>query len=112
MKKLSILLFALLTLSINVFAAQSATTNAAQSIFQTMKNAVIQDVSNKVQDVANNMLNQVKLAKDKAQLEQKKKELEELENSNTFFLVKIYKKIKLNNEVSKLEKEIKELEGN
>ena len=110
MKKTLVLLFGLLILSTNAFAAESATTAATQSIFETMKNAIIQDVSNTVQNVATSALNQVKLVNDKTQLEKKKKELEELEASNTFFLVKIYKRIKLNSDIDKLEKEIAELE--
>jgi len=112
MKKTLLILFGALL----IFQG-SMTCSAAEStnIFTTLKNAIIKDVESTVQSTvtsaATKAINQVRLAQYKQQLEQKKQELAELEASKTNFIVKFFKKRKLNREIKDLEEQIKELES-
>ena len=108
MKKVLLLIsiFMLMCTSFSV-----AATTQTENVLNSLKNAVVQDVQNTVSSVATKAINKVKIVQYKAQLEQKKKELAELEASNTNFIVKFFKRIKLNREITKLENQIKELEA-
>ena len=112
MKKTLLILFGALL----IFQGGLSYGAAAEStgIFSALKNAIIKDVQDTVQttvtNAANRALNQVKLSQYRQQLEQKKQELADLEASKTNFIVKFFKRRKLNNEISELEAKIKELE--
>ena len=84
-------------------------------IFQTLKNAIIKDVQDTVQatvtNASNKVVNQAKLTQYKQQLEQKKQELADLETSKTNFIVKFFKRRKINKEIKELEEAIKALEA-
>ena len=112
MKKSLLFLFALLIFQTGIsYGAASETSN----IFTTLKNAIIKDVTdavtNTVTTAATNTLNAVKLKEYKSQLAQKKQELADLEASNKNFIVKFFKRRKINREIRDLEEQIKALEG-
>lgn len=112
MKKSLLVLFAAI-----LFLGNNLAGSAAEStgILSTLKDAIIKDVSNTVQSsvttAATKALNAVKLAQYKQQLEQKKQELADLEESNINFFSKFFKRIKLNREINNLEEKIKALES-
>ena len=82
-----------------------ATSNTA-SVVSEIKQAIVTDVQNTLTSSVNN----VKLNAYKNQLAQKKAELDEVENSNTFALIKVIRKILINNKISELEANIAALE--
>ena len=102
MKKILFLLLTMAILSPIGYSTESATS----TVLNDIKNAVVKDIS----DTVTTNVNNVKLAAYKAQLEQKKKELQELENSSTFFIIKYFKEISLRAKISDLEMKIKEIE--
>ena len=111
MKKILVVLFGAL-----MIFQSGLTCCAAESggFFATLKNAIIKDVQDTVTNTAtaaaNRVLNTVKLNQYKQELAQKKQDLADLEASKTNFIVKFFKRRKLNNEISELEAKIKELE--
>ena len=113
MKKNLLVLFGLLL----IFQGGLSYGATAEStgIFQTLKNAIMKDVESVVQSTvtsaATKAMDQVKLAQYKKELEQKKQDLADLEASKTNFLVKFFKKRRLNREINDLEEKIKELEN-
>ena len=114
MKKTLLILFgALLVFQAGISYADTA--SETTSIFQSLKNAIIKDVQNTVQttvtNAANKVLNQAKLAQYKQELEQKKKELAELEASKKNFIVKFFQRRKLKKDIQTLEDAIKALEA-
>lgn len=113
MKKSLLILFG--ALLIFQGAMSYAETTETAGFFQTLKNAIIKDVQNTVQNTvtsaANKVLNQAKLAQYKQELAQKKQELADLEASKTNFIVKFFKRRKLNKEIQTLEDAIKSLEA-
>ena len=104
MKKILLFLF------INLIIAQGslciAETSTSQSIFSNLKDAIVKDVTNSVTTSVNN----VKLANYKTQLEEKKKELEEVENSDSLAIIKYFKKASINQKISDLEAKIEAIE--
>ena len=108
MKKYLLILFtALFIAQGSVFAD---TTSEAANLLNSLKNAVVQDVKNTVSTTLNKGVNVIKIANYKSQLEQKKQELKELEESNTNFFVKFFKRISINRQINQLEADIKTLE--
>jgi len=112
MKKTILILFGALLIfqgGLSCSAAEST------GILQSLKNAIMQDVESAVQSTvtsaATKAMNQVKLAQYKKELEQKKQELADLEASKKNFIVKFFKRRKLNREINDLEEKIKELES-
>ncbi len=84
------------------YCAESSTV----SVLNELKNAVVNDITTTVTTGVNN----VKIATCKVQLEQKKKELEEVQKSDTFFLVKYFREVSIRSKIRRLENEIEELE--
>lgn len=112
MKKILLIMFAALL----VFqGGMSYAAEESTGIFSTLKNAIIKDVqetvSSTVTTAANKAIDIVKINQYKQQIAQKKQELADLEESNTFFIVKFFKKRKINREIRALENKIKELES-
>jgi hypothetical protein len=109
MKKVLFLLVAtIITFNANASfgATTTTTTSTAQTIVNDLKDAIVNDVKSSV----TTNVNSVKLASYKTQLEQKQKELAEVEESSSFALVKYYKKYTLTNKISELEANIKAIE--
>jgi hypothetical protein len=102
MKKILFLSLAMAILSQGGYCAESNTA----TILNDIKNAVVQDIT----DTVTTNVNSVKLAAYKAELEQRKKELEEVEKSSTFFIVKYFREASLKAKIAQLEANIKELE--
>ncbi len=113
MKKSLLVLFG--ALLIFQGAMSYAETTETVGIFQSLKNAIIKDVQNTVQNTvttaANKVLNQAKLNQYKQELAQKKQELAELEASKKNFIVKFFQRRKLNKDIQTLEDAIKALEA-
>ena len=112
MKKSLLILFGALLI---FQGAMSYAESEASGIFQALKNAIINDVESAVQSTvtsaATKAINQVKLAQYKKELEQKKQELADLEASKKNFIVKFFKRRKINREINDLEEKIKALES-
>ena len=102
MKKGLFLLLAMAILTQTGYCVESSTV----SVFNELKNAVVQDITSTVTTGVNN----VKIASYKVQLEQKKKELEEVQNSNTFFIIKYFREVSIRSKIRQLENDIKDLE--
>lgn len=105
MKKLFIILF--ITIIFGQFGYCSNSPISMHSIARDLKDAVVTDVTNSV----NATVNSVKLAGYQAQLEKKKNELKEVENSSSSVFVKNYKKIRLKQQISELEDNIRRIES-
>ena len=109
MKKTLLLLFSALIIATGASFAASTTSETA-GILNSLKNAVIQDVTNTVTASATSAINQVKLINYKNQLAQKQQELKDLEASNTNAFIKIFKRYSINKKIKELENNIAELE--
>ena len=109
MKKVLLFLFGALIIAQGASYAASGTSETA-SILNSLKNAVIKDVSDAVTTTATGAINQVKLINCKNQLAQKKQELKDLEASNTNAIIKFFKRYSINKKIRELEAEIAELE--
>ena len=112
MKKILLTLFAgLLIFQCGLSCRAEESTN----FFTTLKNVIVRDVQDTVNSTittaANKAMNAVKVAQYKQQLEQKKQELADLEASKTNFIVKFFKRRKINKEIRDLEEAIKALEA-
>ena len=112
MKKILLIICA----SILVFqGGMSYAADEASGIFSSLKNAIIKDIQETVSSTVNNATNKaidiVRINQYKLQIAQKQQELADLEESNTFCIVKFFKKRKLNREINALENKIKELES-
>lgn len=92
----------------NVFCSEtkSAAAAATKSLITDIKDAIVSDIK----DTVKASVNDIKLTNYKNQLEQKKAELAEVESSNTFFIIKIFKTVHLNSQIEDLEAKIKTLE--
>lgn len=112
MKKILLIMFTALLV---FHGGMSYAADNSTGIFSSLKNAIIKDiqdtVSTTVTNAANKAIDIVKINQYKQQIAQKKQELADLEESNTFCIVKFFKKRKLNREIKSLENKIKELEG-
>lgn len=102
MKKGLFLLLAMAIISQAGYCAESSTV----SVLNELKNAVVNDITSTVTTGVNN----VKIATYKVQLEQKKKELEEVEKSDTFFIIKYFRAVSIRSKIRQLEQDIAELE--
>lgn len=113
MKKTILILTAMLLMSASSYAAQSGAHQAAettQSILGQMRDAIVRDVHNSVDQSVNAGVNSLKLASYKAQLAQKKRELARIEASDYNYFLKNYKKFKIRQEIRDLENKIADLE--
>jgi len=107
MKKILLLLLMSLFIGINTVQAESSVAQETNNLLNSLKDAIVNDISNTVNSTVNN----AKLTKYKNKLEEKKEELKKLQDSSTFFLIKTFKRIKLNQDISELEVKIAELEA-
>ncbi len=113
MKRILTILALLFVFSTAVYSVESFgqnTVKTTQSIFTQMGNAIYKDVQNTIDNTVNAGVNTLKLASYKAELAQKKNELNQLETSKDNFFLKTYKRIKLKHQIKDLEHKIADLE--
>jgi len=106
MKKFLLAVLSVFILAQYGICAETTAAPTTAELLQSLKNAVVTDITNTVTTNVNN----VKLASYKTQLEQKQQELQEVENSSGFAIVKYFKKASINRKISELEANIKAIE--